>query len=408
LNNSIKSVFRSLTHRFFTLLWSGQTISRLGDSLYRIALAWWVLEKTGSAAIMGTVLIFSTVPMLLFLLIGGVVVDRFNRARLMLASDLLRGIVVVIVAGLAVSQQLEVWHIFLASTIFGIVDAFFQPAYTSIVPDLTPSEALPSANSMTSLSGQAAGIIGPALGASLIALGGTPVAFMLDALSFFISAACLIPLLKVPAPRSVSPGSSSMMRDLREGIGTVFGSPWLWITIVTAALGNICTSGSIGIALPFLVKGRLHGDVHSLGWIYSALALGTALGTIWLSRYTRLRRRGLVAYSAWVFAGLMIAVMGLSSSVLLVAFAAMAIGVSFAIFGLIWTNSLQELVPHEQLGRVSSIDFLGSFALMPIGFGVVGWATDQLGAPLIFVIGGVLTVGLATLGLTHPAIRNLD
>jgi DHA3 family tetracycline resistance protein-like MFS transporter len=389
LNNSIKSVFRSLTHRFFTLLWSGQTISRLGDSLYRIALAWWVLEKTGSAAIMGTVLIFSTVPMLLFLLIGGVVVDRFNRAWLMLASDLLRGIVVVIVAGLAVSQQLEVWHIFLASTIFGIVDAFFQPAYTSIVPDLTPSEALPSANSMTSLSGQAAGIIGPALGASLIALGGTPVAFMLDALSFFISAACLIPLLKVPAPRSVSPGSSSMMRDLREGIGTVFGSPWLWITIVTAALGNICTSGSIGIALPFLVKGRL-------------------LGTIWLSRYSKLRRRGLVAYSAWVFAGLMIAVMGLSSSVLLVAFAAMAIGVSFAIFGLIWTNSLQELVPHEQLGRVSSIDFLGSFALMPIGFGVVGWATDQLGAPLIFVIGGVLTVGLATLGLTHPAIRNLD
>jgi hypothetical protein len=86
----------------------------------------------------------------------------------------------------------------------------------------------------------------------------------------------------------------------------------------------------------------------------------------------------------------------------------MAIGVSFAIFELIWTNSLQELVPHEQLGRVSSIDFLGSFALMPIGFGVVGWATDQLGAPLIFVIGGVLTVGLATLGLTHPAIRNLD
>ena len=389
-------------------MWSGQTISRLGDSLYRIALVWWVLVKTGSAAIMGTVLIFSTVPMLLFLLIGGVVVDRFNRARLMLASDLLRGIVVTIVSVLAVSRQLEVWHILLASTIFGIVDAFFQPAYTSIVPDLTPSEALPSANSLTSLSGQTSGIVGPALGASLIALGGTPVAFMLDALSFFISAVCLIPLLNVPAPRSVNPGSSSMMRDLREGIGTVLGSPWLWITIATAALGNICTSGSIGIALPFLVKGRLHGDVHSLGWVYSALALGTALGTIWLGRYTKFRRRGLVAYSAWVFAGLMIAVMGLSSSVLLVVFAAMVIGLSLAIFGLIWTNSLQELVPHEQLGRVSSIDFLGSFALMPIGFGIVGWATDQIGAPLIFVIGGVVTIVLAALGLVHPAIRNMD
>jgi MFS family permease len=231
---------------------------------------------------------------------------------------------------------------------------------------------------------------------------------MLDALSFFISAACLIPLVKVPAPRRVSPGSSSMLRDLREGIGTVLASPWLWITIATAALGNICTSGAIGIALPFLIKGKLHGDVHSLGWVYSALAFGTALGTIWLGWYVKFRRRGLVAYSAWVIAGLMIAVMGWSSSVLLVVFSAMVIGCSFAIFGLIWTNSLQELVPHEQLGRVSSIDFLGSFALLPIGFGIVGWATDQIGASLIFVIGGVVTVGLAALGLAHPAIRNLD
>ena len=408
LNNSIKAVFRSLSHRFFALLWSGQTISRLGDSLYRIALAWWVLEKTGSALIMGTVEIFSTVPMLVFLLIGGVVVDRFNRARLMLASDLLRGIVVAIVAGLAVSRQLEVWHIFVASTIFGIVDAFFQPAYTSIVPDLTPREALPSANSLTSLSGQAAGIVGPALGAAVIALGGTPIAFVFDALSFFISAACLIPLLQVPAPRSDRAEPSSMMRDLREGIGTVLGSPWLWITISIAALANIFTSSSIGIALPFLVKGKLHGDVHSLGWVYSALALGTALGTIWLGRYSKLRRRGLVAYGGWIIDGLMIAIMGLSGSVLLAALAAIVCGATSATFGLIWTNSLQELVPHEQLGRVSSIDFLGSFALMPIGFGIIGWATDQIGAPLIFVICGVLTVGLAALGLTHPAIRNLD
>ena len=402
------ALFRSLTHRPFTLLWSGQTISRLGDSLYRIALAWWVLEKTGSATVMGTVLIFSTVPMLLFLLIGGVIVDRFNRVRLMLASDLLRGIVVAIVAGLAASQLLEVWHIFLASVIFGIVDAFFQPAYTAIEPEITPREILPSANSLTSLSGQLTGIIGPALGASMIALGGTSSAFMLNALSFFISAACLIPLLKLSVPRSASSESSSMIRDLREGIGTVLGSPWLWITIAIAALGNILTSGSIGIALPFLVKGTLHDDVDSLAWVYSMLSLGTTIGAIWLGRFAKLRRRGLMAYGAWIIAGLTLVAMGLSSSVSLVAFAALISGVTFATFGLIWTNSLQELVPREQLGRVSSIDFLGSFALLPIGFGITGWATDRLGAPTVFVISGILTVGLAALGLTHPAIRNLD
>lgn len=380
----------------------------MGDSLYRIALAWWVLEKTGSAAIMGTVLIFSTAPMLVFLLVGGVAVDRFNRARLMLASDLLRGGVVAIVAGLAAFRLLEVWHIFLASTIFGFLDAFFQPAYTSIVPDLTPGEALPSANSLTSLSGQAAGIVGPALGAVVIGLGGTPMAFILDALSFFVSAACLVPLLKVAAPRTASPGSSSMVLDLREGIGTVLGSPWLWVTITVASLGNIFSSGPLSIALPFLVKGKLNGDVHSLGWVYSALALGTAAGTVWLGRYSRLRRRGLVAYSAWIIAGLMILLIGIFGSIIPVVLTAVISGACFATFGLIWTNSLQELVPREQLGRVSSIDYLGSFALLPIGFGLIGWATDRLGAPLIFVISGVLTAALAALALTHPAIRNLD
>ena len=408
MNNPFRAIFRSLKHRNFTLLWSGQTISRLGDSLYRIALAWWVLEKTGSAAIMGSVLIFSTVPMLIFLLIGGVVVDRFNRARLMLASDLLRGVTVAIVAGLAAYHLLEVWHIFIASTLFGIVAAFFQPAYTSIVPDLTPGESLPSANSLTSLSGQAAGILGPALGASVIALGGTSMAFILDFLSFFISAACLIALGNVTTPRHPNSETPSMIRDLREGFTTVIGSPWLWITIVIAALGNIFTSGSMGIALPFLVKGKLHGDVQSLGWVYSSMALGTALATLWLGRYAKLRRRGLVFYIGWVNAGLMIALMGLTSSILIVVFAAMASGILFAILGLIWINSLQELVPREQLGRVSSIDYLGSYALMPIGFGVVGWATDQVGASLIFVICGILTVVMAALGLIHPATRNLD
>jgi MFS family permease len=400
--------FKSLTYRFFALLWSGQTISRLGDSLYRIALSWWVLQKTGSAAIMGTVLIFSTLPMLVFLLIGGVVVDRFNRVRLMLASDLVRGVLIAVVSWLAASGRLEVWHIFLVSTFFGIVGAFFQPAYTSIVPDLTPAEALPSANSLTSLSGQVAGIVGPALGAGLIAWGGTQVAFGLDALSFFISAACLVPLLKASAPSSERSKTSSMISDIRQGIGTVFASPWLWITISIAALGNVFLAGPFGIALPFLVKGRFHADVNLLGLIYSVETLGTVLGTIWLGRYTKLHRRGPVAYLAWIAAGLMLVIMGMSYSIYVVAIAGFVSGISLAITGLIWMNSLQELVPREQLGRVSSIDYFGSYVLLPVGFGLVGWATDRIGAPLIFVISGCVTVALATLGLTHPAIRKLD
>src|SRR6266508_804544 len=191
-------LFQSLKHRWFALLWSGQTISRLGDSLYRVALAWWVLEKTGSATAMGTVLICSMTPMLIFLLLGGVAVDRLPRLRLMIGSDLLRGIVAGAVAALAFAQLLEVWHIYVASVIFGFVDAFFEPAYVAAVPEIAPREALPSANSLTGLSRQVTGIFGPTLGAAIVALGGTPTALPRDPPPVLVSRAPLPPLAALP------------------------------------------------------------------------------------------------------------------------------------------------------------------------------------------------------------------
>ena len=406
--SSATALFRSLSHRSFALLWSGQTISRLGDSLYRVALAWWVLEKTGSAAAMGTVLIFSFTPMLLFLLIGGVAVDRFPRVRVMLVSDLLRGAVVGIMALLAFSQYLEIWHVYIGSIIFGFVDAFFQPAYSAAVPEVTPSEALPSANSLTSLSGQIAGIAGPALGAAIIFSSGTPMAFALDGLSFFISAICLVLIPSLPAPRTPQQQASSVFRDVREGIGTVLGSPWLWITITIAALANITRAGPINVALPFLVERALNANVGALGLLYSMFSLGSVLGALWLGRKSALRRRGLIAYGAWFISGLTTLAIGLPIGLIGVAIAAFIGGMSATTFDLIWVNTLQSLVPRDMLGRVSSIDFLGSLVLLPIGFGVVGWATDQVGAPMVFVIGGLLTSALTALGLTHPSIRHLD
>src|SRR5260370_42446977 len=105
-------LFQSLKHRSFALLWSGQALSRLGDNVYRVALAWWVLEKTGSATVMGTVFVLSYAPMLIFALIGGIIVDRFSRVSVMLVADVLRGLVLVAVSILAFEQRLELWHVF--------------------------------------------------------------------------------------------------------------------------------------------------------------------------------------------------------------------------------------------------------------------------------------------------------
>jgi len=402
----------ALSHRSFALLWTGQTLSRIGDFLYEIALAWWVLQKTGSALAMGGVLIFAFTPMLLFLLLGGVAGDRLPRLRLMLASDLLRGGLVLGVAALAFADRLELWHVYVASLLFGFVDSFFQPAYTATVPDLLPAAALPSANALTSLGSQAGRILGPALGAVLIAAGGTALAFAIDGASFFVSAACLLPLLgrprPRPRPRPTGGPAPSVLRDLREAFGTVRASPWLLIGIFVYAITNVTLVGPYSIAMPFLVKDFMHADVGTLGLLYAVFPVGYAITSLWLGSQTRLHRRGVTAYGGFILAGLGLAVFGLPVPLLVLVLAALINGTALHAAGLIWTQTLQELVPGEQLGRVASIDMLGSFVLMPLGFALTGWATDWIGPAPVFLLGGTVTALLAGLTLAHPQIRGLD
>ena len=417
------NVLRSLRHRPFALLWTGQTTSRLGDSLYRIALSWWVLEKTGSAVAMGTVLVFSQVPMLIFLLIGGVVVDRLPRIRIMFSSDVLSGLVITFVAIFAWLDLLQIWHIYIASMIFGFVEAFFFPAYQSVIPQITPSELLTSANSLSGLSQRVTGIVGPALGAALVAAGGTSLTFGLDALSFFISAFCVLPILRsnldkvqVQADasetgkiqKSVKDALQQGFKDLGDGFRLIMTLPWIWITILLFGFVNIMEASPRAVAMPFLIKEDLGADVKLLGILGSAASLGFVIGMLWLGQYVRLHRRGLLGYLSVVGCGAALLPFAFKLPIPILIASMFVSGMSTSVFALIWTHTLQEMVPGKMLGRVYSIDALGSFVLLPIGFSLSGWATDRFGAPTVFLIGGLSTMGLALLGLIHPAIRKLD
>ena len=417
------NVLRSLKHRPFALLWSGQTISRLGDSLYRIALAWWVLEKTGSATAMGTVLVFSQIPMLVFLLVGGVVVDRLPRLRVMFVSDILSGIVITFVAVFSWLNLLQIWHIYIASMVFGFVEAFFFPAYQAVVPQITPPEMLTSANSLNGLSQRVTGIVGPALGAALVAAGGTSITFGLDALSFFLSAIFVFPILRLnidkiqSEEKAVETGTRQKpvkeairqgFVDLREGFKFIVTVPWIWITILVFGFVNITDAGPRAVAMPFLIKQDLGADVELLGLFGSAASLGFVLGMIWLGQYVRLHRRGLLGYLSVIVSGSTLLPFAFKLPIPILAASAFISGISISVFSLVWTHTLQEMVPAKLLGRVYSIDALGSFVLLPIGFSLSGWATDAFGATNVFLVGGIGTIVLILLGLMHPAIRNLD
>ena len=255
-----------------------------------------------------------------------------------------------------------------------------------------------------------------------MAFGGTPLAFGLDALSFVISAVCILLILRsnpelnvapkpaIPVEGEASPAKAGMriaFRDLREGYLAVIASPWLWITIVIFGFVN-ATSSPMSVSLPFLIKNNLHADVAVLGLFTSMNAVGFVVGAVFIGSFKKLRHRGPLAYLATIAFGAAIGVFGLTVSIPVLAAVAFVGGFVISIFSLIWTNSLQELVSRELLGRVASIDALGSFVLLPIGYGISGWATDLIGAPLVFLIGGGLTALLALLGLTNRSVRTLD
>jgi DHA3 family tetracycline resistance protein-like MFS transporter len=402
------SLFRSLAYRPFLLLWVGQTLSRLGDSLYQIALAWWVLEQTNSAAAMGAVYACGFVPTIMFVLLGGVAVDRLPRVHLMLGADLVRALLAGGVAILASAQQLELWHIYLASLLFGLINAFFLPAYSALIPDMMPQQLLTSANALTSLSAEITGVLGPLLGALLVGQRGAATAFALDGGSFVFAGVCLLPLLGLSASHSISQARTSIAGDLRIGFQIIAASSWLWLTIGIFALLNLTGRSPMTVALPFLVRNDLRADVDILGLLYSSFSLGSIAGATWIGRRAHLRRRGRLVYRALALVGLMTLALGLPIGSYGSIAAIFILGMALAIGNLAWTQVVQAYVPAHVFGRVASITLLASTSLLPLGVALAGWATDRVGPALVFIIGGALTAGLALTGLLHSAIRSLE
>lgn len=180
-------------------------------------------------------------------------------------------------------------------------------------------------------------------------------------------------------------------------------------TIVVFALSNITLGGPYSIALPFLVRDEQQAGVATLGVLYACFAAGYLLGGLWLARFRQLRQRGKLMYGGLAVAGLTLGLLGAPLPLGALALLALINGAALEIAGLAWLNTLQQYVPHERLGRVASIDALGSFALLPVGYALAGWATDLLGAPVLLLLGGGVTMFIAMLALVcQPIIRNLD
>ncbi|HEY6406945.1 MAG TPA: MFS transporter [Ktedonobacteraceae bacterium] len=423
---------RALRSRPFAFLWAGQTISVFGDAVFTIVITWEVLILTGSATAMSLILIAQWAPKIGLLLFGGVVADRISRRLLMLWADAGRACIVILVAWLSWSQVLQFWHLVALAPLFGIVSSFFDPAYQAITPQLVEADALSSANSLNMLSRNLGFLLGPMLGAVCITLLGPASAFAFDGLTFFISALFLLalrlPVLSTalplqskastnPAegddtPEDTSRGVQGALRDMREGLHYVFGHTWLWVPMLVSPLVSVGFAGPMWVSLPRLVRDVYGAGVWLIGAMATADAVGSIIAALAIGNAGKLRRRGIVAFTAIIVGGcaLLACALPLSRPVepVVAIVASALIGCGLAIFMIIWGTLQQEKVPNDKLGRVSSITQLGIVSALPGGLVLAGLLADHVGPAKVFAIGGILVVAPAALALCFREIRQLQ
>ncbi|HEU4962944.1 MAG TPA: MFS transporter [Bacilli bacterium] len=395
--------------RNFTALWSGQTMSRFGDVLMQFMLPLIVYDISSSTVAMGTIMMLLLIPQVILLPFTGLLVDRLNRVRLMIVTDVVRlGLMAYLVA-MSMVGTLSMTSLYVFAVVAGAMSAIFNPAYGAVRAQVFTPEIRNAANSLTQSSNQLAQLVGPSLAGLL--LGVTSYAFGLgvDAATFLASILSLL-LLRLPKRvREKQPWSlRAFGEDLLGGYRVLRQHAWLWITILAFCFINIASSGIIAILLPWLVKVHLGWNELSYGLILSASGVGALLSaTIW-GRRNVWPKRGILAYLATSLCGVALLGMAFAEQLwLLVLLNALQGGV-IMIFGLVWEGSLQELVPEEAFGRVYSLDMFGSIALMPIGFMLTGWLAEVYGGLQVMIVEGSMVAIGAALMLLVPAIRRFE
>lgn len=227
-------------NRDYFLLWTGQLVSQLGDKFYAIALAWWVLERTNSPAVMGFFMVVSVSPELLFGLIAGGFIDRWNRKTIIVAADIFRGLAVITVSLLLTMGLLEVWHVFIAAAVISLASAFFNPSVMAVIPPLVESDQIPRANSLSQMISGLASVAGPVLGATLVGIAGYWPVFLMNGLSYLV-AALLTFFIALP-PNSPTGHKASLLEDLKDGFKFISNSKLVFMILIIMVLSMSSTA----------------------------------------------------------------------------------------------------------------------------------------------------------------------
>ena len=392
-----------LREREFRLLFAGRTASLVGSAIAPVALAFAVLDLTGSKTDLGLILACREIPLILFLLIGGIWADRLPRNRIMVGANLFSALSQAVAATLLISGGAEIWHLAALASVNGAASAFFYPASAGVIPQTIPAPILQQANALLALALNSAMIGGAAIAGFLVAAFGPGWAIAVDA-GTYVLGATFIALMRLPA---VQPDESPrFLSELAAGWRAFRSRTWLWAIVLQFSFLLMVTVGAFSVLGPVVADEELGGP-KAWGAILTAQAGGLVVGGLLGLRFQP--RRMLVAATLGIlFFPAPLVALGFPLGVPAIAAVAFVAGVGSEIFGLLWNTTVQQEIPVDMLSRVYAYDALGSVALVPIGYAVAGPIADAIGDRA--TLWGAAAIGIAvTLAvLAVPGVRQLE
>lgn len=403
--SSLGEMRRVLRQRDFRFLWLAQSTSAIGDFIVLVALALFVVQLTGNATDLGLVLAAHALSLVAFLLVGGVWADRLPRHRVMIATDLVRFALHALLAVLIFVGSVRIWQLVAIEVVFGAAEAFFRPAAEGLLPQTVLEPDIQQATAVTGISTNFAEFAGPALAAALVLGVGAGWAFALDSATFLLSAAFLTRVR--PRARAAAPTARrGMWEDLRAGSREVRARVWVWATLASFSVALCCGLAPWFVLGPAIAR-QQYGHLSVYGVIEASLGFGTIVGSIvgigW--RPLHPMRMAMLAMLVWPLDAVLYAT---GVSLVLVLPATILAGVGIALFNVWWLTALAQRIPPNSLSRVSSYDWMVSYALLPLGYIAAGPLAHHLGSINVLLGGSALAFFAFLLGLLPRETRMLE
>lgn len=394
--------------RDFRILLTSRIVSNVGNGMAPVALAFGVLDLPGGdAGSLSIVTGVHMVPLVLFMIIGGAVADRFGRARLVGSCDLIGSLFVSVSAFAFLSDNASVPLLAFNGFVFGVLNAIWYPAFTGLTPQVVQREHLQSANSLLGVGGNLAFTIGSAIAGIVVAAVGSGWAIMVDAVSFFIAGLLVFSLRHLDRmPLNETEERHGIVHDLRDGWAEFSSRFWIVITVVSFAFFHPAFEGFLAVIAPVQAKEEMGGS-RAMGFMLAGWGIGGILGTLFALRF-RVRRPLLLACGVMPLMSLWMFSLVIPSPLWVAVFAAIIAGVALEVFYSNWLTTLQTHVPEESMSRVGAYDAFGSLVLAPLGLFLAGPFTHAVGTRPALITVGVIAVIATSVPLLSRQVRTLE